>query len=179
MTEGAIVWFTGLPSAGKSTLARALRERLAAGAVTSCVLDGDDVRAALVPPLGYDAEAREQFYTTLGNLAILLAGQGMVVLVAATAHLRRYRERVQKSGVASFEVWVDVPLEEVRRRDSKGLYSAFAAGRGHSLPGEDLPYEPPANPFVVAHGGADPRALDRLAAFFTARSAEDGSAAGP
>ncbi|HEY6106413.1 MAG TPA: adenylyl-sulfate kinase, partial [Anaeromyxobacteraceae bacterium] len=82
---GAVVWLTGLPASGKSTLAARLRERLEALGRMAVVLDGDAVREALVPRPGYSAEEREAFYQTLASLAGLLARQGLSVLVAATA----------------------------------------------------------------------------------------------
>ena len=72
---GTLVWITGLPSAGKSRFARAVQAELGSRGVASCLLDGDDVRHALVPNPGYDAESRDRFYATLGNLAVLLAAR--------------------------------------------------------------------------------------------------------
>lgn len=158
MTGGAVVWLTGLPSSGKSTLARGIRARLTELGVASCILDGDEVRRALMPPPSYDATGRDHFYATLANLAALLASQELVVLVAATAHRREYRERARAKVQRFYEVWVDVSLEECRRRDTKGLYEGFASGRARDVPGEDAPYEPPPKPDVVATGGADENA---------------------
>jgi adenylylsulfate kinase len=159
---GTLVWITGLPSAGKSLLGRAIQSELKVRGVAACLLDGDDVRNVLVPQPGYDAESRDHFYATLGNLAVLLAGQPLVVLVAATAHRRAYRDSARSRVERFVEVWVDTPLEEVRRRDSKGLYAGYSLGERHAIPGEDLVYEPPLAPEVVAHGGADPDALTRV-----------------
>ncbi len=96
MSAGAVVWLTGLPRSGKSTLAARVRDRLAGAGRATLILDGDEVRAALVPRPGYDATAREQFYETLARLASLLAHQGATVLVAATAHRRDFRERARR-----------------------------------------------------------------------------------
>lgn len=162
MSGQRVVWITGLPSAGKSTLAVNLNDRLRGAGVPCCLLDGDAVRRALVPRPGYDDASRDHFYETLANLAALLAGQGLVVLVAATAHRRAYRDRARALASRFLEVWVDVPLEECRGRDAKGLYAALAEGRVSSLPGEDAAYEPPLNPDVTARGGTDSDALDEL-----------------
>jgi adenylylsulfate kinase len=167
MSPGRVVWITGLPSAGKSTLAAKLHDRLREARVPSCLLDGDAVRDALVPHPGYDEASRDHFYETLGRLAALLASQDQIVLVAATAHRRAYRERARALAGRFLEVWVDVPLEECQRRDAKGLYAAHADGRLSTLPGEDATYEPPSNPDVVAHGGADSRALAELTGMLT------------
>jgi adenylylsulfate kinase len=167
MSPGRVVWITGLPSAGKSTLAGNLNERLRAVNVHSCLLDGDVVRDAMVPRPGYDEASRDHFYETLARLAALLSNQGLVVLVAATAHRRAFRERARGMTRRFLEVWVDVSLEECRRRDAKGLYAAQAEGRLTTLPGEDAAYEPPLNPDVVARGGSDPEALARLTALLS------------
>jgi adenylylsulfate kinase len=162
MDRGALVWISGLPSSGKSTLASAACDRLRRAGIASCVLDGDAVRAALVPPPGYAAAERERFYRTLGNLAALLAGQGLVVLVAATAHRSEYRAHARAQVGVFLEVEVATPLEECRRRDTKGLYAAFAARHLDGVPGEDLAYERAGEPALVASGGHDEQALESL-----------------
>ncbi|MFO0584618.1 MAG: adenylyl-sulfate kinase [Anaeromyxobacter sp.] len=160
MTAGAVVWVTGLPSAGKSTFARALHDRLRARGAPSLVLDGDEVRAALSPTPGYGEEAREAFYATLADLAALLAGQGLVVLVAATANRRAYRARARARALRFVEVFVDVPAEVCASRDPKGLWSAARAGHAPRLPGAGADYERPERADVVARGGEDAAALE-------------------
>jgi adenylylsulfate kinase len=159
---GTVIFVSGLPSSGKSTFAERARARLAARGVAACLLDGDEVRGALVPPPGYDPEGRDRFYDTLGRLAALLARQGLVVLVAATAHRRAFRERARAQAERFLEVHVATPAAECARRDAKGLYAAQRAGAVSDLPGADLAYEPPADPAVVARGGQDEAALARL-----------------
>jgi adenylylsulfate kinase len=161
---GSVVWLTGRPSSGKSTLARRLLEELRARRRPACVLDGDAVREALVPRPGYDDGARDAFYATLANLAALLAGQGLVVIVPATAHRRSYRERARSVAPRFIEVYVDTAPEEAARRDSKGLYAAAESGQVQDLPGADLVYEPPESADVRASGGKDPEAVERILA---------------
>ena len=161
---GVVVWITGLPSSGKSTLARLLQRRLREAGRPSLVLDGDEVRGALVPAPGYTPGARDAFYATLGRLAALAAAQGLVVVVPATAHRATYRAAARALWPAFIEVHVDVGPDECRRRDAKGLYAAAGEGRAQGLPGADLAYEPPAAPDVTASGGADDRAVDRVLA---------------
>jgi adenylylsulfate kinase len=160
---GAVAWITGLPSSGKSTFARGLRERLAAAGRVAVLLDGDAVRAALVPPPGYDPAGRAAFYETLGNLALVLAGQGLTVVVAATGHLRAFRDRVRARAPRFVEVFVDVPPEVCARRDPKGLWASAHAGGAPELPGAALAYEPPLAPEIVSRGGEDAEALDAAA----------------
>ncbi|MBX7100027.1 MAG: adenylyl-sulfate kinase [Myxococcaceae bacterium] len=147
--SGAVVWFTGLPSSGKSTLAGWVAEALEARGVAHVVLDGDEVRAALVPTPGYSPLARTQFYLTLARLAALLAGQGLVVLVAATAHRRAFRAAARRLAPRFLEVFVDTRPDECRARNSKGLY-----GQAARLPGAGVRYEPPLEPDLRAVGGA-------------------------
>jgi len=164
MTDGTVVWITGLPSAGKSTFAAlalsALRER----AVPVCVLDGDAVRASLVPAPGYDEAGRRDFYETLARLAATLATQGLVVLVPATAHRRAFRERARELAARYVEVLVDTPLAECAARDTKGLYARSQSGEVTQVPGAGAAYERPTAPDLVAAGGSDPRALAALLA---------------
>ncbi len=166
---GAVVWVTGLPSSGKSTFARRLRDRLRARGVAAALLDGDAVRAALVPPPGYDPEARAAFYETLGNLALALASDGLAVLVAATAHRRAFRDRVRTRAPRFVEVLVDVPPDVCAARDPKGLWARARAGEAPELPGAALGYERPLAPEVVARGGEDDDAVEAVAAAVAGR----------
>ena len=159
--KGVVVWFTGLPRSGKSMLADAVRARLVAKGERPVVLDGDAVRAALVPRPGYDPEARDDFYTTLAHLAALVAHQGHVVLVPATAHKRAYRDAARELAPAFIEVHVAASLAECKAHDHAGLYSSTARS---ALPGVGVGYEAPSAPEVVASGGEDPRALDSVVA---------------
>lgn len=157
---GAVVWVTGLPASGKSTFARRLRERLAALGRPAALLDGDAVRAALHPRPGYDPAARAAFYETLGDLALLLAGDGLVAVVAATANRRAFRDRVRARAPRFVEVHLAVAAETCAARDPKGLWARARAGAAPELPGAGREYEPPAAPEVVATGGEDDAAVD-------------------
>ncbi len=161
---GVLVWMTGKPSSGKSTLGQALFEALTAEGVRPCLLDGDQVRGAIVPTPGYDEKARGAFYLTLANLASMLVHQGHVVIVPATASRSEYRERARGQCPSFLEVLVDASLEEVQERDAKGLYRAVREGRVTGVPGADEPYEEPLAPAFVARGGRDAATLERLVA---------------
>jgi adenylylsulfate kinase len=160
--NGAVVWITGLPRAGKTTLATATRAALERCGVRAIVLDGDAVRAALHPRPGYDPGARADFYATLAHLAGLLAAQGFVVLVPATAHRRAFRDKARRLAPRFVEAHVVTPVEECAARDGGGLYTD-ASSRAQ-LPGAGLDYEEPLRPDVLAHGGRDARAVDHLLA---------------
>ncbi|MCC7536102.1 MAG: adenylyl-sulfate kinase [Deltaproteobacteria bacterium] len=155
--RGSVVWLTGRPASGKTTIARALHRELAASAVASCVLDGDELRPVLVPDAGYDAPGRAAFYGALASLAWVLAEQGLVVLVAATAPSRAHRDvlraRAQasrsdgaESGPRFVEVHVACDEGVCASRDPKGLYAAARRGEVSTLPGAQVAYEAPLHP---------------------------------
>lgn len=156
---GVVVWITGLPAAGKTTLARLVQPRLA----PALVLDSDEVRDALGMH-AYDAAGRDAFYRALAELAALLARQGFAVIVAATAPARVHRERARARAPRFLEVFVDTPSAACAARDPKGLYAAAVA----TLPGRGAPYEPPVAPDVVAHGGLDGAAVEAIVRALTA-----------
>src|SRR5690606_20464631 len=109
---GIVVWFTGLPSSGKSTLAAAVAGELRLRGTLAVTLDSDDLRDAITPPLGYDDASRAALYGTLARLAAMIARQGHVVLVPATAHRRAFREEARALAPAFLEIFVDTPIEE-------------------------------------------------------------------
>jgi adenylylsulfate kinase len=162
---GTVVWFTGLPASGKSTLARHVHARLLAERVSSAVLDSDALRPILHAD-GYTAVERDDFYRRLAALAALLATQGLVVLVPATAPRRVHRALARELAPRFVEVWVRTPLAECEARDPKGLY-ARARREATTLPGVGASYEPPIAADVIADDGHDDAALttlvDRLA----------------
>ncbi len=162
--NGRVIWFTGLPASGKTTLSVRLQTRLQQLGLPCCTLDGDTMRAIMCQNLGYSAEERAEFYSTLSRLAAELASQGLIVLVAATAHLRAYRQHARELAPRFLEVWVTTSLDECRKRDPKGLYEMAAQVPGH-VPGADLPYEEPLQAELTAEGGKDELALERLVSF--------------
>jgi adenylylsulfate kinase len=159
---GVVIWLTGRPAAGKSTLASAVRARLAAQGHAACVLDSDLVRDALVPAPGYDDEGRLAFYATLARLAAYLAGQGLIVLVPATAHRRAFRDHARAIAPRFVEVYVSASGEACAQRDVKGLYARARTGELAGLPGVDAVYEEPIAPDIVAAGGHDREAAERI-----------------
>jgi len=161
--SGATIYFTGLPASGKSTLAERTRELLSERAIASVILDSDEVRDALVPAPGFTPADRDGVYATLARLAGLLSRQGVVVLVAATAHLRRYREEARAHSERFFEVYLNVGRDTCEARDPKGLYREARKNPVTTLPGVGADYEAPDHPDVVAEGGADERAAGAIA----------------
>lgn len=148
---GRIVWLTGLSGAGKSTLAVALERRLFDAGRQVCVLDGDIIRTGLCKDLGFSAEDRTENIRRIGEVARLMAGAGLVVIVAFISPFRADRDRVRK-GMAEgrfTEVFVNTPLEVCEQRDPKGLYAKARAGELTDFTGVSSPYESPESPEVT------------------------------
>ncbi|AQA14639.1 adenylyl-sulfate kinase [Streptomyces malaysiensis subsp. malaysiensis] len=149
-TTGATVWLTGLPSAGKTTIAYALAERLRGEGRRVEVLDGDEIREFLSAGLGFSREDRHTNVQRIGFVAEVLASHGVTVLVPVIAPYEDSREAVrkrhQREGTAYLEVHVATPVDVCSERDVKGLYAKQAAGEISGLTGVDDPYEAPADP---------------------------------
>ncbi len=147
---GCTLWLTGLPSAGKTTLATALGARLNRPVE---VLDGDEVREFLSRGLGFSREDRDTNVLRIGWVAATLARHGVLVLASVISPYAGTRDRVralhEERGAGFFEVHVDTPVEVCSARDVKGLYARQAAGELHGLTGVDAPYEPPLAPEAV------------------------------
>jgi adenylylsulfate kinase len=147
---GATVWLTGLPSAGKTTIAHALAEKLRGQGRRVEVLDGDELRASLSSGLGFSRADRHTNVQRIGLMAQVLAHNGITALVPVIAPYADSREAVRKQhrgqGTAYVEVHVATPVEVCADRDVKGLYARQAAGEISGLTGVDDPYEAPASP---------------------------------
>ncbi|WP_316520097.1 adenylyl-sulfate kinase [Kitasatospora brasiliensis] len=147
---GATVWLTGLPSAGKTTLAYALAEELRREHRRVEVLDGDEIRAALSEGLGFSRADRQANVRRIGLVAEVLARNGVTVLVPVIAPYADSRQAVREhhrgSGTPFLEVHVATPVEVCAERDVKGLYAKQAAGEISGLTGVDDPYEAPQDP---------------------------------
>ena len=150
MSDGVTVWLTGLPSAGKTTIARALEKKLIDEGHRVEVLDGDVVRTHLTKDLGFSREDRDENVRRIGFVADLLSRNGVVVICPVIAPYRSMRDEVREMhGDRFVEVYVSTPLDECAERDVKGLYAKQKAGELSGLTGVDDPYEPPLNPEVV------------------------------
>lgn len=158
-----MVWFTGRPAAGKTTLAHALKELAADRGVALVHLESDSLRRILTPKATYTEEERDRFYEMVTGLAALLAGQGFPVIVDATAPRRAHRDGARRRVPLFLEVFVDTPPEVCERRDPKGLYRAARSGDAPHLPGAGEPYEEPLRPDLVVSGaGASHEAIGPL-----------------
>jgi adenylylsulfate kinase len=151
---GTTVWLTGLPSAGKTTLATALAERLRADGVERVeLLDGDEVREFLSKGLGFTREDRDTNVLRIGWVAATLARHGVVVLASVISPFAATRDEVRalhgKKDAGFLEVHVATPVEVCSERDVKGLYAKQRSGELTGLTGVDAPYEPPSDPEAV------------------------------
>jgi len=144
--RGFTAWFTGLSGAGKSTIATQLAAQLRSRGLLVEILDGDEVRLNLSKGLGFTREDRDTNIRRIGFVAELLTRNGVIVLVAAISPYRAVRDEV-RSRIGSFiEVFVDCSLEELLRRDAKGLYTRALRGEISNFTGISDPYEAPLSP---------------------------------
>jgi bifunctional enzyme CysN/CysC len=146
--RGLTVWFTGLSASGKTTLCRAVHERLAARGCRLELLDGDTVRKHLSKGLGFSRDDRNENIRRIGFVAGLLTRNGVIALAAAISPYRAVRDEVRASIGDFVEIYVNAPLEVCEARDPKGLYRQARAGQLPAFTGIDDPYEPPLQPEV-------------------------------
>lgn len=146
LKPGFVVWCTGLPASGKTTVAREMQHQLAARGVPAVLLDSDELRHVLTPKPTYAEDERDWFYGVIAYLASWLARAGVNVLIAATAHRRAYRQAARAQVERFAEVYVQCSLAECRRRDPKGIYAQAQAGQAATVPGLGSPFEPPLAP---------------------------------
>jgi bifunctional enzyme CysN/CysC len=143
----AVLWFTGLSGAGKSTIANLVEKKLVAKGRHTFLLDGDNVRHGLNRDLGFTEADRIENIRRVGEVARLMTDAGLIVLTAFISPFRAERRMVRRMMPEGefIEVFVDTPLAEAEKRDAKGLYAKARAGEIKNFTGIDSPYEPPQN----------------------------------
>ncbi|MDH3198690.1 MAG: adenylyl-sulfate kinase [Candidatus Krumholzibacteria bacterium] len=147
--KGFTIWFTGLPSSGKSTLARKVEGILLERGVNVEVLDGDEVRENLSKGLGFSKEDRDINIRRIGWVCKVLSRNGVAAIAAAISPYRAVRGEV-RAGIDRFvEVYVKCPVDVLKDRDVKGLYKKALAGEIKNFTGVDDPYEAPEKPEVL------------------------------
>jgi len=146
----AILWFTGLSGAGKSTIANLVEEKLVRRGRHTFLLDGDNLRHGLNKDLGFTESDRIENIRRVGEVARLMADAGLIVLTAFISPFRAERDMVRAMvPLGEFiEIFVDTPLAVAEQRDTKGLYAKARAGKLANFTGIDSPYEPPLAPDV-------------------------------
>lgn len=151
--KGATLWFTGLSGSGKSTVAVALEQALAAKAKLTYRLDGDNIRLGINKNLGFSAEDRTENIRRIGEISKLFVDVGIITLSSFVSPYRADRDLVRKlhedAGMQFIEVFVDVPLSVAEERDPKGLYKKARAGEIPNFTGISDPYEEPLNAEIV------------------------------
>jgi adenylyl-sulfate kinase len=147
--KGFTLWFTGLPSSGKSTLARQVEQVLLERGMNVEVLDGDEVRETFSKGLGFSKEDRDTNIRRIGFVAKLLSRNGTVAITAAISPYRETRDEMRKAIGRFVEVYVQCPIDVLKERDVKGLYKKALAGEIKHFTGVDDPYEAPLKPEVL------------------------------
>jgi adenylylsulfate kinase len=150
--QGFTLWFTGLSGAGKSTLAEAVRDVIRTRGGRVEILDGDDVRTNLSKGLGFSKEDRDTNIRRIGYVARLLSRNGVAAITAAISPYRDVRGEVRAAHEATFvEAYVECSLDELVRRDRKGLYAKALRGEIKNFTGVSDPYEAPESPDIHLH----------------------------
>ena len=146
----AIIWFTGLPAAGKSTIANAVEQQLNMSGHHTTMLDGDNVRHGLNRDLGFTEADRVENIRRIGEVAKLMVESGLIVLCSFISPYRTEREMVRRlvADDEFIEVFVDTSIEDCIQRDPKGLYAKAKAGALKNFTGIDAPYEIPVAPEI-------------------------------
>jgi len=149
--RGVVLWFTGLPSSGKSTIAHAAEERLHQKGLRTFVLDGDNIRHGLCGDLGFSEQDREENIRRIGEVAKLFVEAGTIVLTAFVSPFRRDRERARGLLLHGdfLEIYSRCPVEVCEQRDPKGHYRRARDGNLAGFTGISAPYEAPAGPELV------------------------------
>ena len=146
-----VIWLTGFSGAGKSSVANAVDRKLVALGQHTYLLDGDNVRHGLCSDLNFSADHRDENIRRVGEVAQLMADAGLIVICAFISPFRQARDAIRASlnNEGFIEVFLDVPISECERRDSKGLYKKARAGELLDFTGIDSPYEAPTHPEII------------------------------
>jgi adenylylsulfate kinase len=152
MRNGAVIWLTGLPSSGKTTIAKGLMENLRRKGYAVELLDGDWVRQTINPDAGFTREQRSMHLIRVAWIARLLARNNIITICSFVSPYRDVRAEIRKiieEEAFFIEAYVKCSLEECMKRDSKGLYKKALAGEIKNFTGIDDPYEEPENPEII------------------------------
>lgn len=149
--RAAVVWLTGLPGSGKSTIARNVEQNLHRHGLRTVVLDGDNMRHGLCSDLGFSVADRNENVRRVSEVAKLFLEQGTIVLVALVSPIRDAREQARHLIPSGdfFEVYCQCPLAVCQQRDPKGLYAKVAKGMLGQFTGISSPYEEPLDPAIT------------------------------
>jgi adenylylsulfate kinase len=166
--KGAAVWFTGLSSSGKSTIAQHLERLLYDNGCSTYVFDGDNVRHGLCCDLKFSPEDRVENIRRIGEMVKLFVDAGIIALTAFISPYRRARGTIRDlvGEDRFFEIYVNCPVDVCARRDTKGIYTKAKSGLIKDFTGISAPYEPPESPCLMI-------ASDRISAVDAAKQVFD------
>jgi len=151
MNKGFVVWLTGLPASGKTTISKELEPRLRQTGLPVEVLDGDEIRQNLSKGLGFSREDRETHLRRVVYVAKLLSRNGVGVIAAFISPYRNIRDYARKETTNFLEVYVQCSVETCAQRDPKGLYKKASTGQIKDLTGPQDTYEEPLNPDLLVN----------------------------
>ena len=171
--RGVVVWFSGLPAAGKSTLAHAVEEELHARGYLTFVHDGDDIRGGLCRDLDFSLTDRKENLRRTAEACRLMKNAGIITFAALISPMREDRRHAKVLiGADDFvEVYCQCPLEVCEQRDIKGMYKEARAGRIPEYTGISSPYEEPENADITVNTGFDSLAtcIEQVLDYLSAR----------
>lgn len=144
-----VIWITGRPASGKTTLGRALVTALRERGTRATLVDSDDVRGAITPHPTYSADERAMVYRAIAYVARRLADEGVVVVVAATAHEEALRRAAREVSGSWFLIYARCSPETAERRDPKGLYRTARAATHGAMPGVHVLFEEPTDADLI------------------------------
>ena len=149
--QGVLLWLTGLPSSGKSTIAYTVEHALAARGHLAYVLDGDNIRFGLNKNLGFSADDRAENIRRIGEVGKLFVDGGFLTLASFVSPYRADRDGVRALVAKDdfVEIFVNTPIELCEERDPKGLYKKARAGEIPNFTGVSDPYEEPEKPELI------------------------------
>ena len=149
LDEGFVLWFTGLPCSGKTTVADKLAGELKRRGRRTERLDGDIVRKSLTSDLGFSKEDRDENIKRITFVTKLLSRNGVATLVTFISPYIKKRQAAREETTNFIEVFVDCPVEECEKRDVKGMYKLAREGKIQDFTGVSDPYEVPENPEIT------------------------------
>ncbi|HSB57702.1 MAG TPA: adenylyl-sulfate kinase [Nitrosopumilaceae archaeon] len=145
----SVIWLTGIPGSGKTTIAYLLQDYYKKKNLPVDILDGDELRKTLSSDLGFSEKDRKEHNRRVIFVAKLLAKNGVTTIIPLISPYRETREFARKEIQNFVEVWVKASIDECKRRDPKGLYKKALAGEITNLTGLQAPYEEPENPELI------------------------------
>lgn len=168
-----LIWVTGISGSGKTTIGKELYKQLKPKRANLIYLDGDEFRAALGDDVGYSLEDRDKNAMRITRLCRLLCAQGIDIICAANLTSQRYRDWCRENIPGYFEIFLDVPLEVLAKRDPKKIYAEAAQGKRKQVVGVDIPFVVPSNPDLVIDNARDRKDFSDMVQIILTRLQKD------